>query len=159
MDWTGRVSGGNVGPGRRASPIVLRLLAAVHHPPAKALVVGWGSGEEFQALHARGYRVDAVEMQAFVRADGHQEHDLVCEHGEFARLAGPERDAYVEAAARVLRAGGRVFGAFESSVHVPSASELITRFSRHFEVERLEPSGFAPESESTMWYEGIFVRR
>lgn len=116
--------------GNTASPVVLRLLPHVHHPPASVLVLG--SGGDAGALHARGYRVREVQHPGSAPGG----FDLVCEAGAFSQLPP---DTYVDAVAAVLRPGGKLFGGFSGI----DASGLIHLFSRAFEVERVDPSGFA----------------
>lgn len=172
MDWNARYSGGNR-PGweiDRASPVVLRLLSAVHHPPARVLVPGAGEGHEARALHARGYRVTVTDAEVpgldaapgdFLTSDHAGAYDLLCERGRYASLAPAERDAYVAAAGRALRSGGKLFGVFvESGAGAPgtTASDLIHRFSAAFEVERMEASAFAAP-EGFGWLEVVLVRR
>lgn len=119
-----------VSPGNPASPVVLRLLPHVHHPPASVLVIG--DPAEAAPLFARGYRVE-VAAHPGSAAGG---FDLVCEAGAFAQIP---HDRYVQAVAEVLRPGGKLFGGFNGI----DASALIHLFSRAFEVERVDPSGFA----------------
>lgn len=162
MDRNARASGGNLATADngRASPVVLRLLAAVHHPPASVLVPG--GGPEAGALDARGYRV-AVDDD-FLAHDHAGAFDLVCERGLFATLSGPDRDRYVASAARALRPGGRLFGVFwegagRSGDRVGAhPSELIHRFAPAFEVDRLEPSAFAGDGVLSP-LEVVLVRR
>lgn len=115
--------------GTAASPVVLRLLPHVHHPPASVLVLG--SAADAAALEARGYRVDLVDHPGAARGG----YDLVCEAGAFGRIA-PE--VWVDGVAAVLRSGGKLFGAFAGI----DASGLIHLVARAFEVERVEPSAF-----------------
>lgn len=164
MERTPRPSGGHTAgsDASRASPVVLRLLSAVHHPPARVLVPGCSAGHEVRALDARGYHVLGIDIAAllptaldlpveegdFLATDWGGRFDLLCERGLYARLDDDERLRYVEAAARALRPGGQLFGVFYEG-EVGSAppygthpSALIHRFSPHFEVQRLEPSAF-----------------
>lgn len=176
-DWNQRYSGGNV-PGwdlGRPSPVVLRLLPVVHHPPARVLVPGCGLGHDARAMENRGYRVVALDLAPaaaeraravngldvqvgdFLQSDFAGGFDLLLEHTLFCAIRPADRDRYVAAAARALRPGGKLFGAFldfdnanfpAPGVQRPgppfgtNASDLLHRFSPHFEVERLEPSGF-----------------
>lgn len=177
MDWNARYSGGNLSSGEadRPSPVVLRLLAAVHHPPASVVVPGAGAGHEVRALDARGYRVVASGLRGdepgaerppvdFLDADLHGAFDLVCEVGLYSAIPLQARDRYVQAAARALRSGGKLFGAFldgeggEGPPYPTSVSDLIHRFSPHFEVERLDRSAFTAASGSPQ-IEAILVRR
>jgi SAM-dependent methyltransferase len=200
-DWNQRYSGGNV-PGwdlGRASSVVLRLLPVVHHPPARVLVPGCGLGHEAAALEKRGYKVTALDiaplaverarsmnqvgarLQDFLTADFSEASlgtfDLVCEHTLYCAIEPADRDRYVDAAARALRPGGKLFGAFidfDNAAHQrpgppfgTSASELLHRFHTNFEVERLEPSSFTfPSSGGAAnggadlpQLEVVFVRR
>lgn len=174
-DWNQRYSGGNV-PGwdlGRPSPVVLRLLPVVHHPPARVLIPGCGLGHDALALDRRGYSVTAidfaplaaerarangveVQVMDFFHADFSEQglgvFDMVCEHTLFCAIPPSRRDDYVAAAARALRPGGKLFGAFldfdnaalkrGGPPYGTSASELLHRFNGAFEVERLEPSAF-----------------
>lgn len=173
MDWNARYSGGNLSGGEhdRPSPVILRLLAAVHHPPAAVVVPG--GGPDVQALHARGYRVattggpqEGAEPLAgdFLDSAFGGQFDLVCEVGQYAVIPVEARDRYIAAAARALRPGGKLFGVFldgagpDAAVHPTSASDLIHRFSPHFEVERLDRSAFlAPSGHPQI--EAVLVRR
>lgn len=142
----------------RGAPVVLRLLPHVHHPPARVLLP-WG-GDEARALDARGYRVTthgvgapgiSVATGPFLEgATG--EFDLVCENGGFAALPPEARGRYVEAAARALRPGGLLFGAFPGE----DAGALLSLFGPRFDAARLEPSAFG---EASGWLEAVFVRR
>lgn len=130
----------------RPSPQVLRLLPHVKPPPARVLVVA-GSGHEARALDARGYEVTVVGSAGGVGAPAHLpvlavdlvdadfagRFDLVCEVGAFATMPVA---AYVAAAARALRPGGQLFGAFPAD-----ASALLHAVGGHFEVERCLPAG------------------
>jgi hypothetical protein len=128
----------------------------VHHPPARVLLP-WG-GEEARALDARGYRVTthgdgAVGIHAAHGAflDGvPDEFDLVCETGGYAALSDADRFRYVDVAARALRPGGLLFGAFPGG----SAGALLTQLGARFDAARLEPSAFG---EALL--EAVFVRR
>ena len=79
------------------------------------------------------------------------------------------------AAARALRPGGKIFGAFlnfegktvAGPLYGTNASDLLHRFSPHFEVEQLAPSGFVFHSgggaanggADIPQLEAVFVRR
>ncbi len=153
------VSPSGIGPTRdRGTPVVLRLLPHVHHPPAR-VALPWG-GAEARALDARGYRVtvfgpgaapgiEAIEGSFLDAAPG--DFDLVCETGGFAVLGDAARARYVEAAARALRPGGLLFGAFPAR----DAGALLTLFGARFDAARLDPS--APADPA--WLEAVFVRR
>lgn len=130
----------------RPSPHVLRLLPHVKPPPARLLLVGAASGHEARALDARGYDVTILDPGAapdvgelpvvaaeFVHTDFGGRFDLLCETGAYSRMA---RGEWVAAAARALRPGGQVFGAFPND-----ASALLHAVGSHFEVERCEPAG------------------
>lgn len=149
----------SAGPARdRGAPVVLRLLPHVHHPPARVLLP-WG-GDEARALDARGYRVTTygggapgVAAATGTFLDGAPgEFDLVCENGGFAGLDPAARARYAEAAARALRPGGLLFGAFPSE----DAGALLTLLGARFDAARLEPSAFG---EGSGWLEAVFVRR
>lgn len=131
----------------RPSPQVLRLLPHLKPPPARVLVLG-GSGHEARALDARGYEVSVVDATGtaragaaplpvlaldFTEADFGGTFDLVCEVGACVGAPGP---AWVLAAARALRPGGQLFGAFSTD-----ASALMHAVSPHFDVERCLPAG------------------
>ncbi len=126
----------------RPSPEVLRLLPHVQPPPAKVLVVG-GSGHEARALDARGYDVTVLDTSGgdgvlpvleveLGATDFGGRFDLVCQ------AASPRvpTAAHVAAAARALRPGGQLFGAFPSD-----ASALLHVVSPHFDVVRSVPVG------------------
>ncbi len=130
----------------RPSPALLRLLPEVKPPPARVLLVGAGLGHEARALDARGYDVTVVDetapaplpdlpviAAAFADTDFGGRFDLVAEHGAFQSA---DRAAYVAAAAKALRPGGQLFGAF-----AVSAGELLHTFSPAFDVVRCFPSG------------------
>lgn len=176
------LSGGhiNVWDNNRASPVVLRLLPYVHHPPCRVLVPGAGPGHEAAALNARGYVVTALDSRPgervfptdgrdFLSAADHDgvfgpPFDMICERGLFASIPPGDRDRYVRAAARVLVAGGRLFGSFfaldqQGPPWGTSAGELLHRFGAHFDVERLEPSAFELAGQPGIVLEAIFVRR
>lgn len=131
----------------RPSPVILRLLPHVKPPPARVLLVGMGGGHEARALDARGYDVSVVDEEGapslggipvlavpFAATDFGGRYDLVCERGEFAQC---DRTAYVAAAARALRPGGELFGAF-----TVDASALMHAFAPSFDVVRCQPGGF-----------------
>lgn len=135
----------------RPSPVILRLLPHVKPPPARVLLVGMGSGHEARALDARGYDVSVVDEDGapslggvpvlaacFADTDFGGRYDLICEHRAFATA---DRPAYVAAAARALRPGGELFGAF-----TVDASALMHAFAPSFDVVRCQPGGIA-ESE------------
>ncbi len=164
----------------RASPVVLRLLPYVEHPPCRVLVPGAGAGHEAAALNARGYVVTALEglhpervfpadPRDFLSADCGEPFDMLCERGLFATLPPSRREAYVAAAARALRPGGRLFGFFldfdPDGAGVPpppygvSANELLHRFGAAFDVQRLEPSAFLVPGLGVPQLEAVFVRR
>ncbi len=200
-DWNERYSGGNV-PGwdqGRASPLVLRLLPNIHHPPARVLVPGCGLGHEARALDSRGYHVTACDIAPLAIARARSENgveailadfltadfsdaglgtfDLICENALFCAIDPARRDAYVAAAARALRPGGKLFGAFmdfdNATIKRPgppygtSAADLLHRFHPYFEVQRLEPSAFgfhaagggANAPANLPQLEAVFVRR
>lgn len=148
----------------RPSPVVLRLLPFVHHPPARVLVAcAGGPSREAVALEARGYRV--VERSDGLEAAEEGAFDLICEAGFLSTVAPEARIRYATAAARALRTGGKLFGAFlqvdEPGRDAPpwgiGASELIALLSASFDVERLEPSDF--RAGPATQFEAIFVRR
>jgi len=152
-----------MGPARdRAAPIILRLLPHVHHPPARVLVPDGREGYEARALDARGYRVSVMGGSSVVPGisdvagsfldAGGGAYDLVCDAGWFAELGPRDQGRYVAAAARVLRPGGLLFGAFPADD--AGASGLIGLIAAHFDVARLEPSGAVGG-----WFEAVFVRR
>lgn len=114
----------------RPSPQVLRLLPHVKPPPARVLVIS-GQGQEARALDARGYEVTVTPD--LVPTDFGGGFDLVCEVGASGGWASP---AYAAAAARALRPGGQLFGAFAAD-----ASALLHAVGGHFEVERCQPAG------------------
>lgn len=169
----------------RPSPVVLRLLPRVHHPPARVLVPGCGPGHEARALDARGYRVTAMDLPGrgpddlpvvhadFLDADFDSEalggggFDLVCEHAYFCSIHPVARARYVTAVAKALRPGGKLFGAFlqfdEPGRTSPpwgvSASELIALLSGAFDVEHLETSSFPFHLAGATQIEAIFTRR
>ena len=140
----------------RPSPVILRLLPHVKPPPARVLVVGLGTGHEVQALDARGYEVTVVDPDGspsiagvpilaaeFADADFAGRFDLVCEHGAFTAVG---REGYVAAAAKALRPGGQLFGAFSVD-----ASALMHAFAPHFDLLRCQPaSGGEPVLEAVL---------
>ena len=125
---------------------VLRLLASVHHPPARVLL-SEPSPSVARALDARGYRVSAPAEgpDPFAGAAG---LDLVCSVRPWRGLPRERRAAWVEGLARALRPGGQWFGAVammgpgagEAGAH---PSELIHLVAPSFEVARLDPSAFS----------------
>lgn len=158
MDWNARHSGGNLASpdAGRASPVVLRLLSAVPHPPAAVLVVS-ASEQDARALDARGYRVERAG-NGFFDGDEGGRFDVVCEGGQFSSLGPADRRRYVDAAARALRSGGKLFGVMYEGGGL-TAGEIIHLFAPHFEVERLEPSAFAGPEAGLVPLEVILVRR
>jgi hypothetical protein len=127
------------------SPVVLRLLPHVHHPPASVLVLG--SPEDAAALNARGYRVEVAGAE--IPSGG---FDLVCEAG---RSTPAQSGAWFEAVARALRPGGQLFGAISGL----TPSELIHRAAGAFEVLRVEVSPFSAGGEAVPPLEVVLVRR
>ena len=177
MDYSPHASGAHsVWDAGNASPSILRLLPWVHHPPAKVLVPGLGSGQELSALHARGYRVLAlerapvaadlpVERGEFLRSNYNGAFDLICERGHFASLPPSERGAYVQAAARALRPGGILFGVFlegttptDRAPFGTTAAELLRAFAPAFDVQLLGPAPFGGPGEQAL-LEAILIRR
>lgn len=125
---------------------VLRLLASVHHPPARVLL-SEPAPSVGRALDARGYRVQAPAegTDPFAGAAG---FDLVCSVVPWRGLARERRADWVAGVALALRPGGQWFGAV--AVAGPGAgeagahpSELIHLAGPAFEVARLDPSAFA----------------
>lgn len=137
----------------RPNALVLRLLPFVHRPPSRVLVLG--AGHDARALDARGYRVTVLDLDqgddVLVAEFGGTHfgggYDLVCEHGAFATMDAPR---YAAAAARALRPGGQLFGAFPGN----DVGRLIRAFADDFEPTRLQPGGFADGA-----LEAIFTRR
>jgi SAM-dependent methyltransferase len=175
MDPHAAPSGGNVAAGR-PSPVVLRLLPFVHHPPARVLVAssaraaGVDPSREATALEARGYRVTAADSASaaeFLDSDHAGAFDLVCECSFLSSLPPASRARWANAAARALRPGGKLFGAFlqvdepdrASPPYGIGASELIALLSGAFDVERLQPSDFGAPAPGASQLEAIFVRR
>ena len=138
------------------------------------------ASDEAQALYARGYRVTAltstpVAPQEFEIYPGNllqnpqlqSSFDLICEYGCFCMLPPSERSRYVEAATRILRPGGQLFGSFLERADEPNraapygstAAELLRIFAPHFDVIRLEPSAFHGPHPDYSQLEAIFVRR
>lgn len=158
----------------RATPVALRLLPAVHHPPARVLVPGAGALADAQALDARGYRVTLVDRSppsaagvhtlaaALTDLDAADPWDLLWEAGSFAEVPPSDRPAWAAAVARLVRPGGKLFGAFWAGDDTPrpappwgvSPSELLALLSGAFEAERLQAG---PPGSATI--EAIFVRR
>lgn len=167
-------AGPSWGASGRPTPVALRLLPAVHHPPARVLVAGARALADAQALDARGYRVTLVDRSppsaAGVRTvaadltdlDASEPWDLLCELGSFAGIVPAERPAWAAAVARLVRPGGKLFGAFWSGDDATRAappwgvspSELLALLSGAFEAERLQAG---PPGSATL--EAIFVRR
>lgn len=164
---TSSPSGGGTLAHDRGASTVLRLLPHVHHPPARVLLPDVREGSEARALDARGYRVTVMAGGApspgIAQAHGAfldaalLGFDLVCEVGAFGALEALERARYVEAAARALRPGGLLFGAFPCDDG--GAGALIAQMSPRFDVARLEPSGSEAGSPVPPLLLGIFVRR
>ena len=69
----------------------------------------------------------------FAATDFGGRFDLLCEIGAFDSMV---RSDWVAAAARALRPGGQVFGAFTND-----ASALLHAVGPAFEIERCEPAG------------------
>ena len=86
---------------------------------------------------------------------GKTDLDLVCETGGFAALDAPGRLRYVEAAARALRPGGLLFGAFPRR----DTGALLTLLGAHFDAARLDPSAPSNGADADGWLEAVFVRR
>lgn len=143
----------------RPSPIVLRLLPQVHRPPARVLVAG-GSGQEARALDARGYAVTLVSVDgaALDEIDGQRIGVMAADlssadfGGVFDLVATADglEGASIEGAARALRAGGQLFGAFSGA----DAGALIRATEPWFDVVKLESSGYGSGV-----LEAVFVRR
>lgn len=176
MEWINSMAGASPFDTDRSSPVVLRLLPYVQHPPCRVLVPGAGAGHEVRALMARGYVVVAtdgaayaghrtdipVEARDFLDGGWDGSFDMICERGLFATLSPAQRVRYVAAAAAALRPGGRLFGPFfgEGSAEGLSpiaAGALIALFAPSFDIERLEPSGFRVGDQAL--YEVVLVRR
>lgn len=156
----------------RPSSAVLRLLPAVHHPPARVLVPGARAVRDAEALDARGYRVTLADRSPptvhgvrtlaadLFDLDASEPWDLVCEQGYLPGLSPDLRPAWAAAVARLVRSGGKLFGALyagDSAAGPPwpvSAGELTALLSGAFEVERLQP---VPGSATTL--EAVFSRR
>lgn len=142
-------SGASVAVAAPAAPGLLRLLPAVHHPPARVLLLGLDALGDARALDARGYRVTLVDADAARAAaaglpvrvadplgvDFHEVFDVVGETGFFAGLGPEARATYARVVARALRPGGHLVGVFPLA-----ADDLVATFAEAFALGRVEPS-------------------
>lgn len=187
--WNARWRDGNTpwDMGRPAPPFVGALERGLVSPPGRALVVGCGAGHDARLLATRGFDVTAIDVadRAIERArdltlDGAfaldwrvadlfalppelGSFDLVLEHTCFCAVHPNRRDAYVDAVADALSAGGALLGlffVFEAEEGPPfgaSEEELRHRFGRRFDVEH---AAVPPDShEARAGREMLFLMR
>jgi hypothetical protein len=169
MDWTrpATVSGGHrpqvvSAPVTHASPVVLRLLPHVPHPPARVAVCGPHASGDGPALRARGYRVEAGPANADAAMGWHPEAplDAVCDGGLLRTVPLAARPRWAALMALHLRPGGRLFGAFATgdAPGAIGASELSALLGGSFDVERLTESAFTDDDGAPL-LEAVFTRR
>jgi hypothetical protein len=147
------------------SPVILRLLPFIPHPPARVGVYA-GQGPTAAALAARGYRVEHGPTAAMMAWDLAGPLDALCEAGDFRAVPPASRPRWAALVALAIRPGGRLFGAFASGESAAggrapwsvTASELATLLGASFDIERLETSAFA-DPDGTPLLEAVFVRR
>ncbi len=167
MDWTrpATVSGGHraTAPARgNASPVVLRLLPSIPHPPARIGVCGPAGAEDAAALRARGYRVEEGPRAPDTLLAWHPDAplDALCDSGLLRLLPQDQRPRWAAMMALHLRPGGKLFGAFASG-DTPGgvgASELSALLGASFDVERLSESAFTDDDGAPL-LEAVFTRR
>ncbi len=169
MDWTrpATVSGGHRPHVERpvatnASPVVLRLLPHVPHPPARVAVCGPHASGDGPALRARGYRVEAGPTDAASASGWHPEAplDAVCDGGLLRTVPLEARPHWAARMALHVRPGGRLFGAFATgdAPGAIGASELSALLGASFDVERLTESAFTDDDGAPL-LEAVFARR
>ncbi|MEN9785771.1 MAG: hypothetical protein RLZZ299_1035 [Pseudomonadota bacterium] len=165
----GIVSGGHrPAPSRGGvvSPVVLRLLPHVPHPPARVGFYGRERDADAQALVRRGYRVVLGPTEGLEAWSDASPLDALCETGGFRDVKPAERPAWAALAALRVTPGGVLFGAFaagpaaaaERPPWFVTPSELSALLGVAFDVERLEASAFA-DPDGTPLLEAVFRRR
>lgn len=116
-----------------ASPALVHLLsrAELHKPGARILVPGCGTGHDVVALAAAGYEAigmdfapsavvaaqqrgdhfNIIQADALAEDNGIADHDLdlIFEHTFFCALQPPQRTAYAQSFARMLKTNGEVW--------------------------------------------------
>ena len=172
MDWTRSHAPDSPSGGHRpvpasgaVSPVILRLLPFIPHPPARVGVYA-GQGATAGALAARGYRVVGGPDGALTGWDLAAPLDALCEAGDFRAVPPAARPRWAALAALAVAPGGRLFGAFASGEAASggrapwsvTASELATLLGASFDIERLDTSAFA-DPDGTPLLEAVFVRR
>jgi hypothetical protein len=172
MDWTRAHPSDSPSGGHRpvpsagvVSPVILRLLPYLPHPPARVGVHA-GQGATASALTARGYRVVGGPQSPLAGWDLPVPLDALCEAGEFRAVPPEARPRWAALVALAVRPGGRLFGAFASGEATSggrapwsvTASELATLLGASFDIERLDTSAFA-DPDGTPLLEAVFVRR
>lgn len=150
------VSGGQHGiVGGRPSPVVLRLLPRVPHPPARIGLAGAGAEAEAEALRARGYAVvrGADAWETWLAEGFPGPVDAVCEVGMADAIPAARLPEWAVRVSRALPPGGRLFGGFSLS-----AGELGALL-REFDFESAEPSAFGGAAHGRPLLEVVCVRR
>lgn len=192
MSWNDRYLDGqtpwDIG---RPNPVVMRGAAALA-PASRVVVPGCGRGWEVEALAAAGHRVcaldiapaalDALGARLIARgladrvdrqvadildppAELHGAFDGWAEHTCFCALDPVHLPAYVESAARLLRPGGQLFGAFlhfDGPGGPPFGTDPATvraLFAPRFEIEHLAPAPEPFEAAGVPQLEARFRRR
>lgn len=177
----------------RANPVVLRGAEALD-PGARIVVPGCGRGWEVEALAVRGHRIcaldvapaalDALGARLDARGDSigarvdrrvadvlDPPAELVgafdgwAEHTCFCALEPTLWPAYVASAARLLRPGGLLFGAFlhfdraKGPPHGTNPDEVRALFEKAFEIEHLASAPETFEAAGVPQLEARFRRR
>ncbi len=148
------------------SPVVLRLLPHVPHPPARVGFYGPDRDADVQALMRRGYRVALGPVGGLGGWTDGEPLDALCETGGFRDVTPAERPGWAALAALRVAPGGVLFGAFAAGQAAAAArppwfvtpSELSALLGASFDVERLEASAFA-DPDGTPLLEAVFRRR
>ncbi|MCS7047998.1 MAG: TPMT family class I SAM-dependent methyltransferase [Verrucomicrobiae bacterium] len=163
------------------APGLVDFLTRERYEPGTVLVPGCGRGHDCRALAAHGFRVTGLDVSEvaieearrlaagsgveFVVGDflTHQgRYDWLFEHTCFCALEPSLRDAYVDAAARVVRPGGWLLGIFfdvemeDGPPFGATRDELRARFGRWFRLLREERPRSWPGrvgEEVLMWWQ------
>lgn len=174
----------------RPAPILSALAAEELTTPCRVIVPGCGRGWDVEALAEAGH--DAVGLDVapaaieqararlakrgalagaaefrvgdVLKDAGEQAFDAWVEHTCYCIFAPGETAPYVEAAARALRPGGVLFGAFldfegGGPPWGTNAAAVRADFEKHFVVERLERVRWRFEPADVPQLAGVFRRR
>jgi SAM-dependent methyltransferase len=132
--WTARYETGKTPWDFRGVPKALKSFLARPQTPSKVLIPGCGSGYEVLAFHAAGHDVTAIDFSPaaleqakkvlgdlaeriilgdfFTYDFGERRFDVIYERTFLCSMTPPNWPRYVDRAADLLSAGGRLIGLF-----------------------------------------------